>query len=137
MTLQDLPTFNASLNATSALLLSLGYLAIRRGNVPAHRACMMGAFGTSSVFLASYLYYHAHVGSVPFQGQGWIRPLYFSLLLVHTILAAVVVPLILRTLFLAWQGRFETHKKWARWTFPIWMTVSVTGVLVYGMLYRL
>lgn len=133
----DWPSFNALMNLTSALCLGGGYFFVKKRNIPAHRACMALAFLASTVFLASYLFYHAQVGSVPFQKQGWIRPLYFSLLLSHTILAVVILPLILRTFYLAYQGRFELHKRWARWTFPLWMYVSATGVVIYWMLYRL
>lgn len=135
--LSALPLVNAALNATSALLLTAGYLFIRRKNVPAHKACMLSAFGTSTLFLVSYLTYHYHVGSVPFGGRGWIRPVYFTILGSHTILAATIVPLALVTLRRALTGRFAKHAKIARWTLPLWLYVSVTGVLIYGMLYHL
>ena len=132
-----LPAVNAFLNGTSAVLLSVGFVFIRRKNVPAHRACMLSAFGVSAVFLVSYLVYHAQAGSVPFQGRGWVRPVYFALLLSHIVLAAVIVPLALTTIHRAWTGRFDRHRRIARWTLPIWLYVSVTGVLVYLMLYHL
>lgn len=132
-----LPTLNACLNAGAATLLVSGWLFIRRGRVEAHRLCMGAAFLCSTVFLACYLYYHYQVGSVRFQGQGWLRLAYFALLISHTSLAVLIVPMILRTLFLAWKERFEEHAWWARRTLPLWLYVSVTGVLVYWMLYRL
>ncbi len=135
--LSALPTLNAALNGASACLLSLGFLCIRRKRVAAHRACMLSAFGTSSIFLVSYLTYHYHVGSVPFRGQGWIRPAYFAILISHTFLAAATVPLALITLVRALRGRFDRHARIARWTLPVWLYVSVTGVLVYWMLYHL
>lgn len=132
-----LPTLNAALNATSALLVTTGYTFIRRGRVRAHKACMIAAFATSTAFLASYLYYHAQVGATSFGGQGWIRPVYFTILISHTFLAATVVPLVLVTLYRAVRERFERHRAIARWTLPIWLYVSVTGVVVYLMLYHL
>jgi uncharacterized membrane protein YozB (DUF420 family) len=131
------PVLDASLNGTSAVLLVFAHRMIKRGRMAAHRALMLTAVGTSSLFLISYLYYHAHVGSVRFQGQGWSRPLYFSILISHTILAAVVVPLVIITLSRALRSRFDRHRIIARWTYPIWLYVSVTGVLVYVMLYHL
>lgn len=130
------PAWNAALNAASAMLLVAGFLCIRAKRVATHRVCMSSAVGTSALFLASYVAYHLQVGSVRFQGTGWTRPLYFSVLLSHTVLAVVIVPLVLRTLFLAVRGRFDKHVAIARWTFPLWLYVSVTGVLVYWMLYR-
>ncbi len=135
--LSALPTLNAALNGASACLLSLGFLCIRRKRVAAHRACMLSAFATSSIFLVSYLTYHYHVGSVPFRGEGWIRPAYFAILISHTVLAAATVPLALITLVRALRGRFDRHARIARWTLPVWLYVSVTGVLVYWMLYHL
>jgi len=132
-----LPSVNAVLNSLSALLLLVGYLFIRRGKVWAHRLFMLSALTASTLFLISYLTYHFQVGSVPFQGQGWIRWIYFTILISHTILAAVIVPLVLLTLFRALKGNFERHKRIARWTLPLWLYVSVTGVVVYWMLYRL
>lgn len=133
----DLPALNATLNGTSALLLASGYLCIRRKKVAAHRACMVSALVTSTLFLISYLTYHYQVGSVPFRGQGWIRPVYFTILGSHTILAATIVPLALVTLFRALRGRFDRHVRIARWTLPLWLYVSVTGVIVYLLLYQL
>jgi len=132
-----LPAVNAFLNGTSAVLLSVGFVFIRRKHIAAHRACMLSAFGVSALFLVSYLVYHAQAGSVPFQGRGWVRPVYFALLLSHIVLAAVIVPLALTTIHRAWTGRFDRHRRIARWTLPIWLYVSVTGVLVYLMLYHL
>lgn len=135
MTVSGLPTLNALLNASSGLLLVAGWLMIRTRRVAAHRACMVSAFVVSTLFLISYLVYHAQVGSVPFQGTGWIRPVYFSILISHIILAACIVPLAVTTLLLAWRERFSAHRRLARWTLPIWLYVSVTGVVVYLMLY--
>ncbi len=132
-----LPALNAGLNATSAVLLLAGFLCIRAKRVQAHARCMVAAFCVSTAFLISYLVYHAQVGSVRFQGTGWVRPVYFAILLTHTLLAVTVLPLALRTLALAAQRRFAQHVAWARWTLPIWLYVSVTGVVVYGMLYHL
>lgn len=131
------PPLDATLNGTTAILLMIGHNFIKRGAVAKHRATMFAAFITSSVFLACYLYYHFHVGSVRFRGVGWSRPLYFSILISHTVLAAVVVPMILTTLTLALTNKFERHRRLARWTYPIWMYVSITGVIVYLMLYKL
>lgn len=128
---------NASLNATSAILLSTGYLMIRRGRILAHKSCMGLAFASSTVFLVSYVLYHAKVGSVPFRGQGWIRPVYFTLLASHTVLAAAIVPLAVITLSRALREQFDRHKRIARWTLPLWLYVSVTGVVVYFLLYHL
>jgi len=131
------PAINAVLNGTSAVLIASGVVLIKRGYREAHKRMMIAAFVTSSVFLISYLYYHAHVGSVRFQGQGWSRPVYFSILLTHTILAAVIVPFVLVTLTRGLRGRFEKHKRSARWTYPMWLYVSITGVVIYLMLYHL
>ena len=133
---RDLPTLNAALNAVSALLLAAAYHAIRRKEIERHRRLMLAAVATSAAFLVSYLVYHAQVGSVRFPGQGAVRPVYFAILVTHTILAVVIVPMILRTLFLAWKKRFPEHRRLARWTFPLWAYVSVTGVVIYVMLYR-
>lgn len=130
------PAINATLNASSAIFLCLGYASIRRKQVAAHKACMLAAFTSSTIFLISYLVYHARVGSVRFQGAGWIRPVYFALLLSHTVLAVAIVPLALTTLSRALRGRFDAHRRVARWTLPLWLYVSLTGVLVYFMLYR-
>jgi len=135
--ISDLPTVNASLNLTSAVLIGTGFYFIKQKNVRAHKVCMVAALGVSALFLASYLFYHYNVGSVRFIKQGWIRNVYFPLLLTHTVLAAVVLPMVLRSAFLAFKGRFANHVRIARWTFPIWVYVSVTGVIVYLMLYRL
>jgi len=128
---------NASLNGASAVLLAGGYAAIRSGKIAVHKAFMIAAFCVSSAFLASYLVYHYRVGHVPFQGQGWVRPVYFVLLLTHTVLAVVIVPMILVTLRRAWLERFDRHRIIARWTLPLWFYVSVTGVVVYLMLYQI
>jgi uncharacterized membrane protein YozB (DUF420 family) len=135
--LAALPALNAALNGTSACLLVAGFLCIRRKRVAAHKACMLSAVATSTLFLISYLTYHYHVGSVPFRGQGWSRPVYFSVLTSHSVLAAATLPLVLVTLTRALRGRFERHARIARWTLPVWLYVSVTGVLVYWMLYHL
>ena len=132
-----MPTLNAALNAACAALLLRGFLYIRRGDVRRHKICMGLAFLTSVLFLASYLTYHALHGSTRFPGVGWVRPVYFSILISHTVLAVVIVPLALRTLYLALRGRFDAHRRIARWTFPLWLYVSVTGVVVYWMLYRM
>jgi putative membrane protein len=135
--LEDLPALNATLNATSAVLLAGGWLAIRRRAVHVHRACMVAAFVTSVVFLASYLTYHLQVGTTRFAAQGWIRPVYFSLLGTHTVLAALIPPLAIVTLSRAARGRFAAHARLARWTLPTWFYVSVTGVVIYLLLYHL
>jgi putative membrane protein len=135
--LTDLPALNATLNATSTILLTAGYRFIRRRQITAHKRCMLAACATSALFLMSYLTYHYYVGSMPFRGQGWVRPLYFAILISHTILAAAIVPLVLITLFRAWKADFVRHARLARWTWPIWMYVSVTGVIIYMMLYQL
>jgi uncharacterized membrane protein YozB (DUF420 family) len=131
------PAIDASLNGTSAVLLLVGRGFIKRGRMAAHRAVMIAALASSTIFLACYLYYHWHVGSVHFQGQGWSRPVYFSILISHTILAAAIVPMIIITLSRALRERFDRHRAIARWTYPLWMYVSVTGVIVYFMLYHL
>lgn len=132
-----LPTLNACLNATSAILLICGFYFIRQRNIKAHRACMVAAFLISTLFLISYLTYHYHVGSVRFTGQGFVRVVYFSILLSHTLLAVLVPVLAVITLWRAAHGRYEQHRRIARWTLPIWLYVSVTGVVVYVMLYHL
>ena len=132
----DLPTLNAVLNGTSAVLLAFGYLFIRRKKVNLHKACMVSAFVISTLFLVSYLIYHYHAGSKPFPGEGWTRPLYFAILISHVILATVTLPLSIVTLARGLRGRFEKHRRIARWALPIWLYVSVTGVVVYLMLYR-
>ncbi len=131
------PIINATLNGTSAVLIATGRVLIGRGHVAAHRAFMIAAVVCSSAFLVSYIWYHAHVGSVRFQGQGMVRPVYFAILISHTLLAAVVVPLVIVTLVRALRARFDRHRAIARWTYPIWLYVSVTGVVIYVMLYHL
>jgi uncharacterized membrane protein YozB (DUF420 family) len=128
---------NATLNGISAILLSAGYAAIRTGKREAHKRFMISAFVVSCAFLVSYLVYHYRVGSVPFQGHGWIRPVYFALLISHIVLAAVILPLILVTLRRAWLEKFDKHKLIAKWTLPLWLYVSVTGVIVYVLLYQI
>lgn len=137
MGVRDLPTLNAGLNALSAFLLIYGYRLIRQRRIEEHKRAMLAAFSVSVLFLISYLTYHAQVGSVKFQGAGPVRTFYFALLLSHTILAAAVPPLAVITLYRAWKGRYEQHRRIAKITFPIWLYVSVTGVLVYLMLYHL
>ena len=130
------PTVNAMLNATSAVLLVIGYRAIRAGKMGPHIAAMLAAFAASTLFFISYLLYHARVGSVRFPGIGWVRPVYFSILVSHTALAIVIIPLVLRTLMLAGRRQFDAHRLLARWTLPLWLYVSVSGVVVYWMLYH-
>ena len=137
MSLSDLPALNASLNATSAVLLMTGYVFIRKGHVRRHRAAMIAACIVSTLFLTSYVIYHANIGSRPFTGTGPIRAVYFTILITHVVLAAAVPPLALITLWRGLRARFDKHVAIARWTLPIWMYVSVTGVIVYLMLYRL
>jgi len=137
MQISDLPAVNATLNAFSAVWLICGYLFIRQKKISAHRFCMLGALLTSALFLISYLFYHYHAGSKPFAGQGAIRAVYFTILLTHTVLAAAIVPLALITLSRALTERFDKHKRLARWTLPIWFYVSVTGVIIYFMLYQM
>jgi len=137
MTVTDLPALNASLNAISTVLLVTGYVFIRRGDRRRHRACMLAALTTSAMFLTSYVIYHAQVGSVPFKGTGWIRTLYFAVLIPHVILAAAIVPPVLITVSRALSAKYDKHRRIARWTLPLWLYVSVTGVIVYLMLYRL
>jgi uncharacterized membrane protein YozB (DUF420 family) len=131
-----LPSLNAGLNATSAVFLVVGYTFIRTGRRRAHRACMLAAVTTSTLFLISYLIYHYSAGATPFAGQGWIRPVYFAILGTHTLLAIAMVPLVIVTLVRALRERFTLHKQIARWTFPIWLYVSVTGVAIYWLLYH-
>jgi uncharacterized membrane protein YozB (DUF420 family) len=136
VTVHDLPAVNASLNALSGVLLLTGYAFIRARRIDAHRLCMIAAFGTSTVFLICYLVYHAQVGSVRFTRAGIVRPIYFTILITHVTLAAVVVPMALMTLRRGLSGQTARHRAIARWTFPVWLYVSVTGVLVYVLLYR-
>lgn len=124
------------LNATSGILVTLGYVFIRRRNIKAHRACMIGAVTASIIFLISYIIYHYNVGSVRFQGTGWTRPFYFTVLTTHTVLAMVIVPFVIVTIRRAVRGDFERHRRIARWTFPMWLYVSITGIIVYLMLYH-
>jgi len=137
VTWRDLPTLNAVLNATSAVLLLTGWWLIRHGRRVAHRRAMLAALATSTLFLVSYLAYHFEVGSVRFTGQGLIRTVYFAILVSHTLLAVAIVPLVLVTLGRALRGRFEAHRALARITLPLWLWVSLSGVVVYWMLYRL
>jgi uncharacterized membrane protein YozB (DUF420 family) len=135
MDVRDLPTLNAALNSAATVLLFLGWRRIKQNERQSHKLFMLAAFTTSILFLVSYLFYHAQVGSVRYEGP--FRPLYLTILVTHVILAATVPVLAVLTIYRAWKGRFESHKKIARITFPIWMYVSVTGVVVYWMLYRL
>ena len=137
MNLSDLPALNAALNATSGILLTIGYVLIRNGRMRQHRAVMLTAFATSTMFLVSYLIYHANIGSRPFPGQGPIRLAYFGILITHVVLAAVTLPLALITLSRGLRAKFDRHVRLARWTLPIWLYVSVTGVIVYVMLYQM
>ena len=132
-----LPALNAILNGTSAVLLACGWVAIRRRRIAVHRTCMLGAFSVSVLCLVSYVVYHALAGSRPFTGQGWIRPVYFAILISHVVLAAAMVPFVLTTLYRALGADFPRHVRLARVTLPVWIYVSVTGVLVYLILYRL
>ena len=137
MNISDLPALNAGLNALSGTLLGVGYAMIRRGRVRAHKAFMVAAVGVSTLFLVSYVIYHYHAGSTRFPGTGWIRTLYLSILVTHAVLAAAVIPLAAVTLVRAWREDFAAHRSIARWTLPIWFYVSVTGVIIYVMLYQL
>jgi uncharacterized membrane protein YozB (DUF420 family) len=137
VSISDLPALNAGLNAISAALLTYGWVLIRRGRIEQHRRCMLAAFGTSALFLASYVVYHANIGSRPFQGQGAIRAVYFGILITHVVLAAAILPLSLVTLRRGLAAQYDRHRRIARWTLPIWLYVSVTGVIVYVMLYRM
>ncbi len=136
MTVHDLPAVNATLNAISGILLLAGYALIRLRRIEQHRRCMIAAFATSSAFLVCYIVYHLQVGSVPFTRQGFVRPLYFTILVTHVTLAAAVPPLAFVTLSRGLKGRYPQHVRIARWTLPIWLYVSVTGVLVYVLLYQ-
>jgi uncharacterized membrane protein YozB (DUF420 family) len=131
-----LPAINAMLNATSAFFIISGFIFIKQRRINAHRASMVAALTSSTIFLISYLYYHATHGSTRFSGEGLIRPVYFTILLTHTVLAALVVPFVLAAVYRAARGQFSQHARIARWTFPIWLYVSVTGVIVYLMLYQ-
>ena len=135
--ISSLPLVNATLNGIATILLLVGYVLIRRRRITAHRAAMVAAFVTSVLFLISYLIYHAHAGSRPFQGRGPIRAVYFTILISHIVLAATIPPLAGITLWRAFRGRFDRHVRIARWTLPLWLYVSITGIVVYLMLYRL
>ena len=137
MSFTSLPLLNAVLNSLCTILLCSGYIAIRRRHVPVHKACMVAACVTSVLFLVSYLTYHYEVGSKAFPGQGMIRVVYFLILISHTILAAVIVPLVAMTVYRAWRSQWLQHQRLARWTLPLWLYVSVTGVVIYVMLYQL
>jgi len=137
VTVTDLPALNAALNFTSFVLLLTGYYFIRRKQWRSHRACMIAALVMSGLFLTSYVIYHAQVGSVPFKGTGWIRTLYFAVLIPHVILAAAMVPPVIITVSRGLSARYDKHRRIARWTLPIWLYVSITGVIVYLMLYQL
>jgi uncharacterized membrane protein YozB (DUF420 family) len=137
MEFHDLPVLNASLNGLSAIWLIMGFIFIRRGRVSVHRFCMLVAMTVSVLFLISYLLYHFKTGTTTFQSHGWIRPVYFTVLVSHTILAVVNLPLVITTLTLALKGNFTRHRKFARFTWPIWIYVSTTGVLIYFMLYHI
>ncbi len=137
MNVQDLPTLNAVLNSISAVFLSLGYIQIKKGRREQHRKWMIAALVTSALFLTSYLIYHSQVGSVKYPHYDWTRPVYFAVLIPHIILAAVMTPFILIAVWHAWHARFEKHRRLVRWIWPVWMFVSVSGVVVYWMLYHL
>ena len=137
LSFHQLPALNAALNATSAALLLLGYRCVRRGHIRAHRACMLAAVGLSTLFLVSYLTYHYAVGIVRFPGTGWLRGLYLTILATHTPLAACVPPLVIVTVWRALAARFDRHRRIARWTLPVWLYVSITGVVIYWMLFHL
>lgn len=137
MTYSDLPTINATLNCISAILLIFGYRFIKRGHRSAHQKCMIAALSVSALFLISYVIYHAEVGSIPYPYHDWTRPVYFVILIPHVILAAVMVPFVLTTVWLAWREKFSTHRRLARIVWPVWFFVSISGVVIYMMLYRL
>ena len=137
MTVTDLPALNAALNGLSTILLLTGWVLIKRGERQKHRACMIAALVVSALFLTSYVIYHVQVGSVPFKGTGWIRVVYFAVLIPHVVLAAAIVPPILITASRGLSAKYDTHRRIARWTLPLWLYVSVTGVIVYLMLYQL
>lgn len=137
MNISNLPLINACFNGLSTVLILVGYLAIKRGAKELHRNCMVGALCSSALFLAGYLYYHFHAGRTVFAEPTWVRPWYLAILLTHTVLAVVIVPLILTTVLWAAQGKFEAHRRIARWTLPMWAYVSVTGVVIYLLLYQI
>lgn len=137
ISVSDLPAVNATLNGLSALLLVAGFVTVRRHRIRRHRALMLSALGMSALFLISYVVYHYFAGTTRFTGQGWVRAVYFVVLTSHTVLAAAIVPLVLVTVYRALREDFHRHRRIARWTFPFWIYVSVTGILVYLMLYQL
>jgi putative membrane protein len=137
MSVSDLPALNATLNGVAALFLLAGYVFIKRRQIPVHRTCMLSACAASALFLVSYVVYHANAGSKPFPGTGAARAVYFFILITHVVLAAAILPMAIVTLSRALRERFDLHVRLARWTLPIWLYVSVTGVVIYGMLYRL
>lgn len=137
MTYSDLPTINATLNCISAIFLICGYRFIKQGRRSAHQKCMIAALSVSALFLVTYVIYHAEVGSIPYPYHDWTRPVYFVILIPHVILAALMVPFILTTVWLAWREKFSTHKRLARFVWPVWLFVSISGVVIYLMLYRL
>ena len=137
MSVTDLPLLTSGLNATSAILLTIGWFQIRKQNKTAHRNCMIAAFVTSTLFLISYLYYHYHAKTTRFLEPQWFRPIYLTILLTHTVLAVVIVPMIFVTFIRAFREKWDRHKAIARWTLPIWLYVSVTGVLIYLILYQI
>ncbi len=137
MALSDLPAVNACLNGLSTCFLVAGFILIRRKRTTAHRNCMLGAVMTSTLFLACYIYYHLHAGRTVFKDPAWFRPIYLTLLLTHTVLAVTIVPMVIVTLVRALRERFDQHKRIARWTLPLWLYVSVTGVLIYFLLYQI
>lgn len=137
MTVTDLPALNATLNGLASVFLVTGWILIKRGERQKHRACMIAALVLSALFLTSYVIYHLQVGSVPFKGTGWIRTVYFAILIPHVILAAAIVPPILITASRGLTAKYDKHRRIARWTLPLWLYVSVTGVIVYLMLYQM
>ena len=137
ISITDLPALNATLNGIAAIFLTAGYVCIRTRRIAQHRACMIAAFATSTLFLISYVIYHANIGSRPFTGQGAIRVVYFIILITHVILAAAIVPMVLMTMSRGLRSQFARHKAIARWTLPLWLYVSITGVIVYLMLYQM
>ena len=137
MSVADLPALNATLNGVAACFLTAGYVAVRSGRRDVHRACMLAALTASALFLVSYVIYHANAGSRPFPGTGPVRAVYFAILITHVVLAAAIVPMVMITVARALHGRFDRHARIARWTLPLWLYVSVTGVVIYWMLYRM
>ena len=137
MSVADLPALNATLNGVAACFLAAGYVAVRSGRRDVHRACMLAALTASALFLVSYVIYHANAGSRPFPGTGPVRAVYFAILITHVVLAAAIVPMVMITVAQALRGRFDRHARIARWTLPLWLYVSVTGVVIYWMLYRM